>query len=271
MKASVKLILVLVSLSCLFVFTGENAYSQSIYRRGGNTVKEDKKKEEAKPNKQTRPMNRPAHNRPSGELPSHNRPSGDRPSHNKPSHNRPPAHRPVPPVSHHPVRPIYPGHPMYPPHRPIYRPNHFNYGHFVHNLPFGAVKCIIGGTRYYYVGGTYYRPYRGRYVICRPPAGAIIASSLINAAVQLIAISIRDQQGNVRQYYTNNDGVYYQKQGGEYKVIEPPVGAIVEELPYGTEEMVINGETFYKVDDTFYQYVYDNGQGYYQVVGKKIK
>lgn len=248
-----KSILISVSLSFMFIFAGSNIYAQSNYRRGKeNTVKEEKK-EETQKYKYNRPNNRPA----TKPIRPQHRPT-------PPSH-RPPSHRPVPPVSHHPVRPHYPSH------KPIYRPNYNNYGHTVRTIPYGAVRYRRAGIDYYYVGGRYYRSYRGAYIICRPPAGAILAASIINTVTKLVEISIRDSRGNIKNYYTNNDGVYYQKQGNEYKVIAPPVGAIVEELPYGTEEMILNGETYYKVDETLYQYIYDNNKGYYQVVGKMVK
>ena len=135
-------------------------------------------------------------------------------------------------------------------------------------LPFGA-KVIRGGAYdYYYVDGRYYRYINNVYVICRPPVGALIARSLLNGVITLTNYVVRDSYGRSQRCYTDNDGVYYVKSGRDYLVVEPPVGAIVYELPYGFEEVVIKGAKYYKAGENFYELVYDGPQDYYfRVVG----
>jgi hypothetical protein len=58
------------------------------------------------------------------------------------------------------------------------------------------------------------------------------------------------------------------KSNNNYIVVDPPVGAIVYELTYGFEEVTIKGTRYYKVDDNFYELVYNGPRDYYfRVVG----
>lgn len=66
-------------------------------------------------------------------------------------------------------------------------------------------------------------------------------------------------------YYYN--GTYYDEYESSYRVVAPPVGAIVESIPEGYETIVIDGETYYKVDDVQYKpVVQDNGEIWYEVI-----
>jgi len=53
-------------------------------------------------------------------------------------------------------------------------------------------------------------------------------------------------------------------------VVNPPIGAIVESIPTDCEEFVLNGKTYYKVDETYYRAIYINGTYKYEVVGKEV-
>ena len=72
----------------------------------------------------------------------------------------------------------------------------------------------------------------------------------------------------------NDDLDYYYKDGvfyiigadGDYYVIEPPIGALVEEIPADYERVVIDDEIFYKVDDTLYKVTIVEGVPYFEVV-----
>ena len=135
-------------------------------------------------------------------------------------------------------------------------------------MPFGAKVIHRGPYDYYYVDGRYYRYINKVYVICRPPVGAVIARSLLDGVIALTNYAIRDAYGRTQRYYTDNDGLYYIKSGSNYVVVDPPVGTIVYELPYGFEEVTINGTKYYKVDDNFYELIYNGPEDYYfRVVG----
>ncbi len=148
------------------------------------------------------------------------------------------------------------------------RPSVHFYGYYRHTLPFGAKVIHRGPYDYYYVDGRYYRYINKVYVICRPPVGAVIARSLLDGVIALTNYAIRDAYGRTQRYYTDNDGLYYIKSGNNYVVVDPPIGAIVYELPYGFEEVTINGTKYYKVDDNFYELIYNGPEDYYfRVVG----
>ena len=55
---------------------------------------------------------------------------------------------------------------------------------------------------------------------------------------------------NYYYYY----GTYYAKaeNGNEYKVVDPPVGAVVDALPDGYEVKKIDGTEYYVLDDVYY-------------------
>lgn len=259
---------VLLLAALLFVATPQS-FAQSQYRRSNSKDKQTNSVYKPDSDRNSRPQNgkKPPliqQDRPGQNRPSQNRPSQNRPSQNRPKPNGPAAHRPVPPPGHN--------RPTPPPARPggfTPRPSvHHYYGYYVNTLPFGARVIYRGPHTYYYADGRYYRFTDNRYIVCRPPVGAVIAKTLVDGIIDLVAYSVRDSYGRTHRYYTDGDGVYYLKSGSNYIVVDPPVGAIVYELPYGYEEVVINGTKYYRVDDTIYELVYNGPQNYYfEVVG----
>ena len=185
---------------------------------------------------------------------------------------------------------------------PSYRYGHHYFGHRIHSLPRGYVTMRVGGLDYYYYDGIYYRPYRaGGYYICRPPRGTTIASTLFNVALTAIAINtIRNEIERAQRaaelsrvystanngyvirtsddYYTGNiatqlnqeyyyqDGVFYILQNGQYYVIEAPIGALVTEIPADYDEIELDGETYYLVENTLYKVTVIDGALYFEVV-----
>jgi hypothetical protein len=53
--------------------------------------------------------------------------------------------------------------------------------------------------------------------------------------------------------------------------VGPPIGAVVESIPNDCEEFILDGQTYYKVDDTYYRAIYIDGVLMYEVVGKEVK
>lgn len=82
----------------------------------------------------------------------------------------------------------------------------------------------------------------------------------MNQAQADAAYSLADELGLVQSYaavnseYFYQDGVFYAKaSNGEYNVIVPPAGALVESLPEDYDMVTLGGEEYYKVDDTVYK------------------
>ena len=191
-----------------------------------------------------------------------------------------------------------------PKHRPMpsYRYGDHYFGHRITILPRGYVVMRVGGLDYYYYNGVYYRPYLlGGYYVCRPPRGTTIASTMLNVALTAIAINtIRDEIARAQRaaaisnrystvhtnyvvrtsddYYNTNlitqngqdyyyqDGVFYILHNGQYYVIEPPIGALVTEIPADYEEIELEGRTYYQVEDTLYKATVIDGALYFEVV-----
>ena len=89
--------------------------------------------------------------------------------------------------------------------------------------------------------------------------------------------SLANQLGLIQSYaaagtdYFYQDGVFYVKEkNGEYKVILPPAGALVESLPEDYVMVTLNdGKEYYKVDDTIYKVSLIDGKPYFEVLGQQ--
>ena len=97
----------------------------------------------------------------------------------------------------------------------------------------------------------------------------------MNAAQASAASANADRFGLVQSYanaaseYFYQDGVFYSKAAnGEYQVIVPPAGALVESLPDDYEMVTLDGNEYYKVDDTVYKVVLNDGKPYFEVMGQ---
>lgn len=90
------------------------------------------------------------------------------------------------------------------------------------------------------------------------------------------AYSLANQLGLVQSYaaagseYYYQDGVFYMMDAkGEYKVIVPPAGALVETLSEDFDMVTLaDGNEYYKVDDTVYRVVVLEGKPYFEVLGQ---
>ncbi len=84
-----------------------------------------------------------------------------------------------------------------------------------------------------------------------------------------------DRLGLVQSYadagveYFYEDGVFFIKdKNGKYVTIVPPAGALVQELPDDYETITLDGEEYYKVDDTVYKLTIIDGSPYFEVLGQ---
>ena len=69
--------------------------------------------------------------------------------------------------------------------------------------------------------------------------------------------------------YFYQDGVFFIKdKDGKYVTIVPPAGALVSELPDDYDTITLDGEEYYKVDDTVYRLTIIDGSPYFEVLGQ---
>ena len=94
----------------------------------------------------------------------------------------------------------------------------YPYGRAVVVLPHGFLTVVIGGGRYYYCDGIFYRQSEREYIIVPTPVGAVI--SVLPRGYHKIIID-----GTV--YYSYN-GVYYRRISDGYLVVETPAPVIVD-------------------------------------------
>ena len=101
------------------------------------------------------------------------------------------------------------------------------------------------------------------------------AAIAMNQKQAASAFSLADELGLVQSYaaanaeYFYQDGVFYaQDPSGEYKVIVPPAGAMVDSLPEDYEMVTLGGEEYYKVDDTVYKVTLSDGKPFFEVLGQ---
>lgn len=191
------------------------------------------------------------------------------------------------------VRPQRPSHkppqarPAKKPVKPMYHWSSSNhcYGHKIRVLPAHAHRHVYHGITYYCCDDIWYRYHGGHYIVCRPPLGTILAANLIagmtRAAVNVsyynaVAQPLPNPLGLVQSYvapgttYYYQDGVFYSMGvNGQYSVIIPPAGALVETLPEDCQMVILSdGNEYYRVDDTIYKVTVYEGKPYFEVVGQ---
>lgn len=173
-----------------------------------------------------------------------------------------------------------------------YRP--YNGYYIVSRPPFGTSLAanIISDIAWTAVTLSYYNTVANTYnTISENNAyiaqqNAVIAqnNATIAAQNQAIALSqtkaqaaygLANELGLVQSYgsasasYFYQDGVFYsQGSDGQYYVIVPPAGAIVDRLPEDFDTVILNGNKYYRVDDTIYQMVINEGKPYFEVLGQ---
>lgn len=123
-------------------------------------------------------------------------------------------------------------------------------------VPAGAAVIHHRNVKYHYHGGIYYRLHKGQYIVV-PPARGLRVRVLPPSHVRIVV-------GPGAVFYCA--GIFYNLLEGtedEYEVIEPPVGAVVQELPEDAEEVMVDGESYYEYDGALYKKVStDDGEGY---------
>lgn len=155
------------------------------------------------------------------------------------------------------------------PHRVI-PPNH-RIGYRVNSLHRNAYHFRHGGRNYRYDAGVFYRPYSHGYRVVRAPIGALILSLPIGFTTFLL--------GHNYYYYYND--VYYTRDArlGGYRVVNDPylaapapvynrypAGTMVEALPYGAVEVIIDNVRYYEYGTQYFRPQRRNGVLMYLVV-----
>ena len=97
----------------------------------------------------------------------------------------------------------------------------------------------------------------------------------MNQQLAAQAYTLANELGLVQSYaaadgnYYYQDGVFYTMDSdGEYEVILPPAGALVETLPEDYDMVTLNGDEYYQVDETVYKVTINEGKPYFEVLGQ---
>jgi hypothetical protein len=127
---------------------------------------------------------------------------------------------------------------------------------------FGGRSYYRGGVRGYYGAGYrgFYHNYRGYYNQFYYPRLGFSLSVLPYGYYPFY------WGGNP---YFYSDGYYYQQNNNQYTVVEPPVGAEINQLPSDAEQITIDGQEYYESNGVYYLLITkSNGRLVYRVAGK---
>lgn len=101
------------------------------------------------------------------------------------------------------------------------------------------------------------------------------ANMALNSSRALSSYEIASRLGLVQSYanayldYYYEDGVFYTiNRKNQYEVIVPPAGALVQELPDDYDTIVMDGQEYYKVDNTVYRVTLVDGTPLLEVLGQ---
>ena len=271
-----------------------SAGKPSVRPDAGRTDRPSARPDAGRPSRPDKPVQvRPGHKPNVPKVHPHDRDfiGYDRPSHFWTGHNHCYGHR-VKILPSHVRRHVYHGITYYCYNDIWYRP----YGGYyvVCRPPFGTVLAanLISDMTWAAVRLSYYNTVLNTYSkISENNAyiaeqNALIAQNNATIAAQNQSIAMNQQLasqayglanelGLIQSYaaagtsYYYQDGVFYSMDAlGQYKVIVPPAGALVESLPEDYELVTLKGEEYYKVDDTVYRVVINEGKPYFEVLGQ---
>jgi len=66
--------------------------------------------------------------------------------------------------------------------------------------------------------------------------------------------------------YSDCGGIYYQQVGNGWQVVDPPVGAMITQLPEGAMEQNVSGATYYLYANAYFQPFYNGSDVVYMIV-----
>jgi hypothetical protein len=133
-------------------------------------------------------------------------------------------------------------------------------------LPPRYETVVYSGTTYYYANGTYYILSGSQYRVVPAPVNVVV----VNPPAEINIVIVGDAE------YGYSNGVYYEAEApvedtGDptFRVVAPPIGATVTELPEDAEMRSANGQDYFVYDDTWYQPFYAGSNAVYVVVEKQ--
>jgi hypothetical protein len=139
-------------------------------------------------------------------------------------------------------------------------------GAMIANIPDDSETVYAQGQPYYYSNGNYYQPAPSGsgYQAVAAPTGAAVQE----LPPQTVNVNV---EGDKNYYYSN--GAFYEESAAqgeaenpEYTVVAPPMGAMVPDLPDGTEKRSVNDATYFVYGDTWYKPFYSGDEVVYKVV-----
>ncbi len=142
-------------------------------------------------------------------------------------------------------------------HRHHHQRHYPRHGSIVFDLPFGTIKVVTGGKRYYYCDGVFYKKSNFDYVVIPPPSGAVVT---------VLPVGIQPVMINGVTYYTNA-GVYYQHTSQGYVVVPQPQVTVIEAAKAVHTISNKNSET--NSEDSFTVNVANSKGGYTAVALKR--
>ena len=209
---------------------------------------------------------------------------------------KPKPHHPAVKPPHRPSKPVYVKPQYRPGYRPAYRPKprprpivvRPSYGSIIAaniaaKMAWTAVNVAYFNTvarTYDQIDDNYATINQQNQIIAQNNAVIVQQNKEILENQQLAqqAYGLANQLGLVQNFadakvqYMYQDGVFYtQAANGEYVVIVPPAGALVESLPEDFETVVLNGNEYYKVDNTIYSVAIIDGKAYFEVIGQDYR
>lgn len=139
-------------------------------------------------------------------------------------------------------------------------------GKVVRRLGTGAVNINFKGAKFYVYNGVWYKqPVSNinRFIVVKAPIGGRVHTRVPWLTRPKIIIGKR-----VYYYYY---GTYYEEKEGseEMVVVNAPIGAKIDALPEGYDTIEVNGLTYYRLDDVYYQFVINEDNDTYFIVTKK--
>ena len=81
-------------------------------------------------------------------------------------------------------------------------------------------------------------------------------------------LGLAQSYASISEEYYYEDGVFFKKDGDNYVTIVPPAGALIDELPDDYDEVEMEGDVYYRVEDTLYCTTVIDGKVYFEVLGQ---
>ena len=125
-------------------------------------------------------------------------------------------------------------------------------------LPAGHKAIVVGGSKYHYHNGVYYRRGSSGYVVAPAPVGATLVKLSPGFTMVVVAGT---------PYFYSHGAFYRQNpRRNAYVVVAAPVGAIVPALPATHQIAYVRGHKHYLAYGVYYQPIRRSGVVVYRVV-----